>query len=140
MKHAFRSLTLLALVLSATPAFAQSLGAFQWQVQPVRQRAPDQSRNRAASTCSPASSCNAAAMPACQSTVGGTAGQRQRILGFTTINENGRGIHTRAIVNTSDFNGFTVTRREYQPALRVQPPAELGGPRTGPNVPNPEPQ
>jgi hypothetical protein len=64
------------------------------------------------------------------------------ILGLTTINENGRGIHTRATVNTSDFNGsYSDNAGNTNQPFVFNPgdPCPLG-PRTGPITPDPEPQ
>jgi hypothetical protein len=143
MKHAFRSLTLLALVLSATPAFAQSVGTFRWQVQPygsvlqisVTQQGGIYLLAGIELQCGGNASLpvNGVAVPQANGSV---------ILGLTTINENGRGIHTRATVNTSDFNGFYSDNAGNTNQPFVFNPGETcpGGPRTGPNVPDPEPQ
>ena len=140
MKRAFRSLTLLALVLSATPAFAQSLGTFRWQLQPygsvleisVTQQGGIFLLDGIELQCGGNASLpvNGVAVPQENGSV---------ILGLTTINEQGRGIHTRATINTPNFNGFwsdnagnTNQTFLFNPGVTCP-----GGPRTGPNSPTP---
>jgi hypothetical protein len=138
MTPAFRSLILSVLVLSATPAFSQSLGTFRWQVQPygsvlqisVTQQGSIFLLDGVELQCGGNASLpvNGVAVPQVNGSV---------ILGLTTINENGRGIHTRATVNTSDFNGFYSDNAGNTNQPFVFNPGETcpGGPRTGPNNP-----
>jgi hypothetical protein len=138
MKPALRSLTLLALVLSAAPAFAQSLGTFRWQLQPygsvlqisVTQQGGIFLLDGIELQCGGNASLpvNGVAVPQANGSV---------ILGMTTINENGRGIHTRATVNTADFGGFYSDNAGNTNQPFIFNPGETcpGGPRTGPNVP-----
>jgi hypothetical protein len=138
MKPALRSLTLLALVLSAAPAFAQSLGTFRWQLQPygsvlqisVTQQGGIFLLDGIELQCGGNASLpvNGVAVPQANGSV---------ILGLTTINENGRGIHTRATVNTADFGGFYSDNAGNTNQPFIFNPGETcpGGPRTGPNVP-----
>jgi hypothetical protein len=138
MKPALRSLTLLALVLSAAPAFAQSLGTFRWQLQPygsvlqisVTQQGGIFLLDGIELQCGGNASLpvNGVAVPQANGSV---------ILGMTTINENGRGIHTRATVNTADFGGFYSDNAGNTNQPFIFNPGETcpGGPRTGPIVP-----
>jgi hypothetical protein len=138
MTLALRSLILAVLVLSATPAFSQSLGTFRWQVQPygsvlrisVTQQGDIFLLDGVELQCGGNASLpvNGVAVPQANGSV---------ILGLTTINENGRGIHTRATVNTSDFNGFYSDNAGNTNQPFVFNPGETcpGGPRTGPNNP-----
>jgi hypothetical protein len=138
MKPALRFLTLLALVLSAAPAFAQSLGTFRWQLQPygsvlqisVTQQGGIFLLDGIELQCGGNASLpvNGVAVPQANGSV---------ILGLTTINENGRGIHTRATVNTADFGGFYSDNAGNTNQPFIFNPGETcpGGPRTGPNVP-----
>jgi hypothetical protein len=138
MKPALRSLTLLALVLSAAPAFAQSLGTFRWQLQPygsvlqisVTQQGGIFLLDGIELQCGGNASLpvNGVAVPQANGSV---------ILGLTTINENGRGIHTRATVNTADFGGFYSDNAGNTNQPFIFNPGETcpGGPRTGPIVP-----
>jgi hypothetical protein len=138
MTPAFRNLILSVLVLSATPAFAQSLGTFRWQVQPygsvlhisVTQQGGIFLLDGIELQCGGNASLpvNGVAVPQANGSV---------ILGLTTINENGRGIHTRATVNAPDFNGFYSDNAGNTNQPFVFNPGETcpGGPRTGPNNP-----
>ena len=60
------------------------------------------------------------------------------ILGLTTINEQGRGLHTRATINTQDFNGFwSDNAGNSNQTFRFDPGVTCpGGPRTGPTAPD----
>ena len=138
MKRAFRSLTLLALVLSATPAFAQSLGTFRWQLQPygsvleisVTQQGGIFLLDGIELQCGGNASLpvNGVAVPQENGSV---------ILGLTTINEQGRGLHTRATINTQNFNGFWSDNAGNSNQTFLFNPGVTcpGGPRTGPNSP-----
>jgi hypothetical protein len=143
MKLISRSALLVAAVVCAAPVSAQSLGTFRWQVQPygsvlqisVTQQGGIYLLAGIELQCGGNASLpvNGVAVPQANGSV---------ILGLTTINENGRGIHTRATVNTSDFNGFYSDNAGNTNQPFVFNPGETcpGGPRTGPNVPDPEPQ
>ena len=142
MTPAFRSLILSVLVLSATPALAQSLGTFRWQVQPygsvlqisVTQQGGIFLLDGIELQCGGNASLpvNGVAVPQTNGSV---------ILGLTTINENGRGIHTRATINTSDFNGFYSDNagNTNQPFVFNPGVTCPGGPRTGPTSPDANP-
>ena len=137
------ALLLIAAVACAAPVSAQSHGTFRWQVQPygsvlqisVTQQGGIYLLAGIELQCGGNASLpvNGVAVPQVNGSV---------ILGLTTINENGRGIHTRATVNTSDFNGFYSDNAGNTNQPFVFNPGETcpGGPRTGPNVPDPEPQ
>ena len=142
MKLISRSALLVATVVCATPVSAQSLGTFSWQVQPygsvlqisVTQQGGIYLLDGIELQCGGNASLpvNGVAVPQSNGSV---------ILGMTTINENGRGIHTRATINTSDFNGFYSDNagNTNQPFVFNPGVTCPGGPRTGPNVPAPEP-
>lgn len=67
------------------------------------------------------------------------------MFGFTTINDQGRGLHTRAIIQLSDFNGFYADNAgngggALGAVFRFNPgPVCPLGPRTTPNTPDPTP-
>jgi hypothetical protein len=138
MKSAFVSLALFILTLSATPVFAQSLGTFRWHLQPygsvlqisVTQQGGIYLLDGIELQCGGNASLpvNGVAVPQANGSV---------ILGMTTINENGRGIHTRATINTTDFGGFYSDNAGNTNQPFIFNPGETcpGGPRTGPIVP-----
>jgi len=65
----------------------------------------------------------------------------QVLIGVTTINEQGRGLHTRAFINTSDFNGtWSDNAGNTGQTFRFNPGTTCpGGPRTGPTSPDANP-
>ena len=136
-----RSVVTLALLfgVAVSSASAQSLGTFRWQVQPfgsvlqisVTQQGSIFLLDGIELQCGGNASLpvNGVAVPQANGSV---------ILGMTTINEQGRGIHTRATVNTSDFNGtYSDNAGNTDQPFRFNPgdPCPLG-PRTGPTSPD----
>jgi hypothetical protein len=59
------------------------------------------------------------------------------LIGVTTVNERGRGLHTTAFINTTDFNGtWSDNAGNINQQFRANPGTTCpGGPRTDPNVP-----
>jgi hypothetical protein len=135
-----RSVVTLALLFgaAASSASAQSLGTFRWQLQPygsvlqisVTQQGGIFLLDGIELQCSNASlPVNGVAVPQANGTV---------ILGLTTINEQGRGIHTRATVNTGDFNGvYSDNAGNMDQPFVFNPGVTCPlGPRTGPTSPD----
>lgn len=95
-----------ALLFVAAPAGAQTIGTFRWQLLPfgsvveltVTQQGTIFLLHGKELQCG-----NNRSLPV--SGVAVPQANGQVFLGFTSINENGRGIHTRAYVNLTDFNG-----------------------------------
>jgi hypothetical protein len=125
---------------AAMPAAAQSLGTFRWQLQPygsvltlnVTQQGGIYTLDGFEAQCGGNASLpvSGIAVPQANGTV---------ILGVTTINEGGRGLHTRATINTSDFNGsWSDNAGNNNQVLRYNPGNTCPvGPRTGPISPDP---
>ena len=136
-----RSVVTLALLfgLAVSSASAQSLGTFRWQLQPygsvlqisVTQQGSIFLLDGIELQCGGNASLpvNGVAVPQTNGSV---------ILGLTTINEQGRGIHTRATVNTIDFNGFYSDNAGNTSQVFLFNPGVTcpGGPRTGPTSPD----
>jgi len=139
-----RTLSALALalfVVSVAPAGAQTIGTFQWQLQPygsvlsltVTQRGSVYELIGFEAQCSNLS------LPV--SGVGVPQANGTIFFGVTSINENGRGLHTRIYVNPgngyngtwSDNAGNTNQVAKFNPATT---PVCPGGPRTGPTSPD----
>lgn len=140
MTRVFRILACCAIVLTATAASAQSLGSFSWQLQPygsvltlnVVQQGSIYLLDGFESQCG-----GNATLPASGIAVPQANGQV--ILGVTTINEQGRGLHTRATINTTDFNGtWSDNANNTNQTFRFSPGTTCpGGPRTSPTSPDP---
>lgn len=139
MTRAFRILACSAIVLAATTASAQSLGTFTWQLQPygsvltlnVIQQGSIYLLDGFEAQCG-----GNATLPASGIAVPQANGQV--ILGITTINEQGRGLHTRATINTTNFNGtWSDNANNTNQPFRFSPGVTCpGGPRTGPTSPD----
>jgi hypothetical protein len=126
---------MLACVLGAVPASAQSLGTFRWQLQPygsvlnlnVTQQGSIYTLDGFESQCGGNASLpvSGVAVPQANGTV---------ILGVTTINEQGRGLHTRATINLTNFGGtWSDNAGNTNQTFRFNPGETCpGGPRTGP--------
>ncbi|MGE0361040.1 MAG: hypothetical protein AB7H93_13870 [Vicinamibacterales bacterium] len=146
------SVLLLALLVSAAgaaPARAQTLGTFRWQLQPYGAVV------NLTVTARPGGLFDLVGYEeVCTGTlrrwpVTGVAVQQPdgRIMfGFTTINDAGRGLHTRAVIQLPDLNGFYADNAGN--GLVGGPPAVFAfnpgvvcplGPRTYPNVPDAPP-
>jgi hypothetical protein len=133
------SLTLAAVVLSAVPADAQTIGTFRWQLAPygsvmnitVTQRGSVFELIGFEAQCG-----GNLSLPV--SGVGVPQANGQVFLGMTSINENGRGLHTRAYVNLSNFNGSWSDNAGNSNQNFVFNPGTTcpGGPRTGPSAPD----
>lgn len=107
MKRSALILAILSLVVTASSASAQSLGTFRWQVQPygsVLQLNVTQQGSIFLLAGSELQCGGNATLPV--SGVAVMQADGRVILGLTTITLQGRGLHTRATINTSDFNGF----------------------------------
>ena len=126
-----RSLAILAVLFGvAVPsASAQSLGTFRWQLQPygsvlqisVTQQGGIYLLDGIELQCGGNASLpvNGVAVPQANGSV---------ILGLTTINEQGRGLHTRATINTSRLQRLLERqRRQQQPDVSVQSRRHLPG-------------
>ncbi|HUU33433.1 MAG TPA: hypothetical protein VMW48_05180 [Vicinamibacterales bacterium] len=133
-------LVLAALILVATSASAQAqvIGTFHWQLQPygsvlnltITQKGNLFVLEGLESQCGNNLSLpvTGIAIPQANGTI---------FFGVTSINENGRGLHTRAYMNTSNFGGTWSDNagNTNQPFVLVSsqpPPTCIGGPRTGP--------
>lgn len=136
------SLMVVALLSSAVPASAQTVGTFRWQVAPygsvlnltVVQQGDIYLLNGFESQCG-----GNASLPV--SGVGVLQANGQVFIGVTSITENGQGLHTRAFVNLTDFNGSWSDNANNTNQPFVFNPGETcpGGPRTGPTVPDQDP-
>jgi hypothetical protein len=133
---------LLAL-LAAVPAQAQSLGTFRWQLQPygsvlnltVTQEGSLYSLKGFEAQCGGNLSLPVYGVAIVQAN--GTV-----FLGLTSINEQGRGLHTRAFISiTNNFNGTWSDNAGNTNQNFVFNPGTTcpGGPRTGPTSPDEQP-
>ncbi len=144
MKHAMLgALVLAASLLVPAVGSAQSLGTFRWQLQPygsVLTLNVNQQQNGVYTLDGFEAQCGGnASLP-----VTGTAIVQPNgsvMLGVTTITIDGRGLHTRATINTADYNGFwSDNAGNTSQTLRFNPGVTCpGGPRTGPTNPDPAP-
>ncbi len=131
------ALTAVALALSVVSAGAQTIGTFRWRLAPygsvltltVTQRGSVFELIGSEAQCG-----GNLTLPA--SGVGVIQADGRVFLGITSITVDGRGLHTRALINTSDFNGFwsdnagnTSQTFQFNPPPTCQPPL---GPRTNP--------
>jgi hypothetical protein len=142
MKPTIAALTVLAAALHSAPASAQNLGTFRWQLQPygsvlnltVVQQGAVYLLDGFESQCGGNASLPVSGVAVLQAN--GTV-----MIGVTSINEQGRGLHTRATINTSDFNGsWSDNAGNTNQTFRFNPgdPCPLG-PRTGPTSPDERP-
>jgi len=141
------SAVLLALFVSiaaAAPAQAQTIGTFRWRLAPygsvmtltVTQRGSVYELIGFETQCG-----GNLTLPV--NGVGVVQADGRVFLGLTSITVDGRGLHTRALINTTDFNGFwsdnagnTSQTFQFNPPPACQPPL---GPRTGPSAPDQPP-
>jgi hypothetical protein len=138
MKPIIAALVVIAGVLCATPAAAQNLGTFRWQLQPygsvltltVVQQGDIYLLDGFESQCggNPTLPASGVAVPQANGSV---------LIGVTTVNERGHGLHTRAFVNLADFNGFwSDNAGNISQVFRFNPGETCpGGPRTDPTSP-----
>jgi hypothetical protein len=139
-----RSLTvsMLALVvfLATTPAYAQTIGTFRWQLQPygavvnltVTQRGGVYELIGYEEVC-------AGLLRRLPVTGAAVPQPDGRIMfGFTTINEFGRGLHTRAVIDFPSLNGFYSDNAGNTSQPFAFNPGTICplGPRTGPSAPD----
>lgn len=130
------------LFAAAAPAGAQTIGTFRWQLAPtgsvlnltVTQQGSIYLLSGFEAQCG-----GNLSLPV--SGVGVVQANGQVFLGLTSINENGRGIHTRAYVNLTTFNGSWSDNTGYSNQSFVFNPGVTcpGGPRTGPSAPDTPP-
>ena len=139
MKPIVATLFIVTAALVAAPASAQNLGTFRWQLQPygsvlnltVVQQGSVYLLDGFEAQCGGNASLpvSGVAVPQANGTV---------MIGVTSINEQGRGLHTRATINTSDFNGtWSDNAGNTNQTFRFNPGVTCpGGPRTGPTSPD----
>jgi hypothetical protein len=134
-----RSLLLAALLLPVASADAQTLGTFRWQLAPygsvlnltvtLRDGLYEIKGFEAQCGGNLSLPVTGLAVPQANGTI---------FFGLTSINENGRGLHTRAYINTTDFNGTWADNAGNFNAQFIFNPGVTcpGGPRTGPSSPD----
>jgi hypothetical protein len=139
MKPIVATLFIASAVLVAAPASAQNLGTFRWQLQPygsvlnltVVQQGSVFLLDGFEAQCGGNASLpvSGVAVPQANGTV---------MIGVTSINEQGRGLHTRATINTSDFSGtWSDNAGNTSQTFKFNPGVTCpGGPRTGPTSPD----
>lgn len=144
MKRFLCPLILCTLLFAAAPASAQGtvLGTFQWQLAPygsVLHLTVTQQGSLFLVHGFEAQCGGNLSLPVSGVAVSQASGQV--FFGLTSINENGRGIHTRAFINTSNFNGTWSDNAGNTNQSFVFNPGTTcpGGPRTGPTSPDTEP-
>jgi hypothetical protein len=131
-------LALAIVVASASPAGAQSLGMFRWQLQPygsvlnlnVTQQGAVYLLNGFEAQCSnPSLPAWGIAVPQPNGTI---------LIGVTTITEQGNGLHTRASISPADFSGGWVDNGNSFGSFVFNPGNPCpSGPRIGPIEPDP---
>ncbi len=132
-------LTALVLVAAPTTARAQVLGTFRWKLEPygsVLNLTLTQKGNLFEVEGFEAQ-CSNLSLPVTGLIVPQANGTF--FFGLTSINENGRGIHTRAYMTTANNFGGTWSDNAgntNQPFLFNPGATCLGGPRTGPSSPD----
>ena len=139
IRRSLVSLAVVGLVSMAVPAGAQTVGTFQWQLYPygsvlnltVVQQGTIYLLSGFEAQCG-----GNASLPV--SGVGVVQANGQVFLGLTSITENGQGLHTRAYVNLTDFNGsWSDNGNNTNQQFRFNPGNTCpGGPRTGPTAPD----
>lgn len=139
IRRSLLSLVVAGLVAAAVPASAQTVGTFQWQLAPygsvlnltVVQQGTIYLLDGFEAQCG-----GNASLPV--SGVGIVQANGQVFLGLTSITVDGRGLHTSAFVNLTNFNGsWSDNANNSNRPLIFNPgdPCPLG-PRTGPMVPD----
>ncbi len=137
-----RSLLILVcagVLAAASPAAAQTIGTFRWQLQPygsVLNLTVVQQGSLFLLSGFEAQCGGNASLPV--SGVAVPQANGQIFIGVTSITENGQGLHTRAFINLSDFNGSWSdnANNSNQPFVFNPGTTCPGGPRTGPTVPD----
>jgi hypothetical protein len=143
MKRFLSLLTLGTVLLAAAPVGAQTLGTFRWQLRTygsVVHLTVTQNGSHFLLSGFEAQCGGNLSLP-----VSGVAVVQENgtvVLGFTTINENGRGIHTRATINMTNFNGTWSDNAGNTDQEFFFNPGNTcpGGPRTGPTSPDSQKQ
>jgi hypothetical protein len=131
-------LATLAVIASPERASAQVIGTFSWQLVPygsqivvtVTQVGSSYDLRGIESQCG-----NVKALPVTGIAVPQANGEV--LFGLTSINERGRGLHTFARINTTDFNGFySDNAGNVGQQFKFNPGNTCpGGPRTDPTNP-----
>lgn len=139
MKRVVYALVLSAILFAAAPAGAQTIGEFRWNLAPYGSvlRLTVTQQGNIFLLAGVEEQCGGnLSLPVTGVAVPQASGQI--FLGLTSINENGRGIHTRAYVNTSNFNGsWSDNAGNTNQSFVFNPgPTCPGGPRTGPTAPD----
>ena len=138
MKLRLLPLALIAAFASAVPAGAQSLGTFRWHLQPfgsvlnlnVVQQGSIYLLNGFEAQCggNPSLPAWGVAVPQANGSV---------LIGVTTITNAGRGLHTRASINLTDFSGGWSDNANQSGTFTFNPGVTCpGGPRIDPIVPD----
>lgn len=132
------ALATLAVIASSNQASAQVIGTFSWQLAPygsqivvtVTQNGSTYDFRGVETQCG-----GNATLPVTGMAVPQANGQI--LIGLTTINERGRGLHTTAFINTTDFNGvWSDNAGNTNQQFRFNPGTTCpGGPRTNPTNP-----
>lgn len=131
-------LAILTLVTLPQLAAAQTIGTFSWQLAPygsqivvtVTQNGSTYDLRGVEVQCG-----NNPRLPVTGMAVPQANGQI--LIGLTTINERGRGLHTTAFINTTNFSGtWSDNAGNTSQQFRFNPGTTCpGGPRTDPNTP-----
>lgn len=129
------TLAVLAVVGSARSTSAQTIGTFSWQLAPygsqivvtVTQNGSTYDFRGVETQCGGNASLPVTGMAVPQA-------NGLVLIGLTTINERGRGLHTTAFINTIDFNGtWSDNAGNTNQQFRFNPGTTCpGGPRTNP--------
>lgn len=139
MRHLVTGLlALLAFVTLPHLAAAQTIGTFSWQLAPygsqivvtVTQNGSTYDLRGVEVQCG-----NSPRLPVTGMAVPQANGQV--LIGLTTINERGRGLHTTAFINTTTFSGtWSDNAGNTNQQFRFNPGTTCpGGPRTDPTTP-----
>ena len=127
-----------ALLFAPLTATAQTIGTFRWQLAPYGSVMNITVTQRGAvyELIGFETQCSNLSLPV--SGVGVPQANGQIFLGMTSINENGRGLHTRAYVNPTTFSGSWSDNAGNSNQNFVFNPGTTcpNGPRTGPSTPD----
>jgi hypothetical protein len=129
------TLAVLAVVASARSTSAQTIGTFSWQLAPygsqvvvtVTQNGSTYDLRGVETQCGGNASLPVTGMAVPQA-------NGLVLIGLTTINERGRGLHTTAFINTTNFSGtWSDNAGNTNQQFRFNPGTTCpGGPRTDP--------
>jgi hypothetical protein len=139
IRRSLFALVVVAVLAAAVPAGAQTIGTFRWQLQPygsVLNLTVVQQGSIFLLSGFEAQCGGNLSLPVSGVAVPQLSGQV--FIGVTSINENGQGLHTRAFVNLTDFNGTWSDNASNVNQPFAFNPGETcpGGPRTGPTSPD----